>query len=271
MKKSTRHWLIGAILGVSILCPIRAHAVFLRVFSIERSNLSYRNTSPYIQWSSSTIQGSTASWVAANQFLILQTDLQYHTGNWAIQVFTDNTSSSTARGTFNLPDWYDANHVYHAGGTVQGPLTPLYKGHAAYVDGNNVRHVQKAGLVSADGESRLPLIWAMSDVLGQVPNGITENPNPPCNFVTCNWFYFLDKGDRKLVNGIESSDWTDNFDYAVPLNQNGWKWGEAPNQRAQPTPGGDGTVSEYLFVAANFRNGTRQVYSTTIFVELLTF
>jgi hypothetical protein len=40
--------------------------------------------------------------------------------------------------------------------------------------------------------------------------------------------------------------------------------------RQAPTVSG-GKITQYIELAANFRNATRQLYSTTVFVELISF
>ena len=268
--------------------PVRGDAALLRVFSINRNNSTYVNTTPYVQWSASAIQNNTASWVPADQFLLIQTDQQYHFNQnpaWAVQVYTDNTDSSTANGLFNLPDWW-VGSTFHNGGTLQGPVPPVYKGYESYSTGGT-NFFPKNGLIAADGQSRLPLIWRFYDVdgpPGNNPTPIVENVDKSnCDFQDCSWAFFLDKGDLQSINGGPlTSNWDSScaqndsppstgghYCYTVPLSENGGQYAIA--NRWKPTYSGDGTVSQELYLASNFRNGTRQIYSTTVFVELLTF
>lgn len=121
-----------------------------------------------------------------------------------------------------------------------------------------------SGLVSEDRLERLPVIWKIIDPPSRQParESITElAPGSTCNFEHCAWAYFLDHHDPV-------TPWQDNFWYAVPLNHQGAQY--AVSQRWSPTYV-NGWTSQLLYLATNFRTATRQLYHTTLYVEMLNF
>jgi hypothetical protein len=302
-----------------LIVPAGVWAASLNVYSIHivpgTNPITWQDylvSPPYISWDPPTITGKLGQWTPANQFLLIRTDMKYNTscrnaqgnsngscvlnsqptcsgGNcWGIQIFTDNTQIADATGpSFHIPDTINSSGKTVEGGTVQGALSPAYTGYQSILSGSQVA-LPKGGLVSANGQERLPLIWHdyISLPLNRVPGPITETPGTLCDFNYnapvdgCAWAYFLDKGDQVLPGsgGRPQSNWTNGLDYVVPVNQYG---GQATiGSRFQPLGDDDGGhvcdtagtslcySNDYLYVAANFRNATTQVYSTTIFVEL---
>lgn len=240
----------------------------------------YVTSAPYLKWNN--IPPRPTRWISSDQYILIQTDQRYQQGNWYVQLFMDNTQvadASELSPPFRLPaHWVGPNSQdFREGAQVRGPLTPKYTGVQGFdVGGGNIS-LPKSGLVSADGRERIPLVWRVCDVLIAPCVDIETRSFPPhphecvprsgCDFTDYSWFYFLDKGDQLQTGGRIVSNWQDGFGYAVPLNQNGGQY--VVGTRWRPTQSADGYTSQYIFVGANFRNGTRQVYSTTIFVELV--
>lgn len=318
-----------------------ANPAWLWVYSVNLNDLNYVTSSPYVQWTPNTIQTNQANWVVADQFLIVQTNVNYSPacssnqnnctgacnsngdsscdcngkncqprpgptcsgGNcWGIQIFTDNTSTANANTNFLLPNYFNSSGQFIPGGSTKGPLTPLYAGSNAFRDTSNDTVIPKGGLVSVDGKQRLPLIWSVYDILpgcnsnsrvcssvikpaiAECPNGLCSNGSH-CDFLSCNWAYIADKGDLIIKSAAASvqSNWTDLFDYDVPLSQYGgqytigtrWKptgdcmCGNCGQCAPCDTANSGCTTSQYLLFGANFVNGTRQLFKTTIFVELV--
>ncbi len=287
--------------GMALLCPRALSAANLFVYSFNFSDKSYVAVSPYMAWSPAAVTASAqnSTWVPSDQFLAIQTDMPYNSGNfWGIQVFTDNTQAANAAPggpPYNIPDYF-VGGTFVPGGTTTGPLSPQYNGTQSIrrydqplCAGNPQNILPKSGLISQDGGTRIPLIWRLFDDLpypaGKVPP-ITENP--PCSSCDfdgslCDWFFIRDKGDTVLAaDGSQSSDWQSNFWYSTPISKDGayynvcspkaWSEGSCnpsspKDGRFQPTSSG-GWTTQYLVAASNFHNGTRRVYSTTVFVEL---
>lgn len=328
-------------LGMILLSAETARAASLFAYAIDinafnNNQPSYVTSHPYMSWSPSAIQASFTGWIPAGQFLVIQTNQLYDPKNtrginWGIQVFTDNTgvgNASPSAPPYHEPDYYNAGG-FVPGGIVQGALTPRYIGRQSIQQGpDNI--LPKSGLISVDlqtpglGETRLPLIWSFYDVppgppftvqvppITQFPDADGDGDGDPCDFTTngsavnptCEWFYFRDKGDEKLVGNAKQSIWQNADWYVMPLSREGglysvcspqdWVAGICSktclasqgcvNGRFKPT--GDCLcgncsqcgpcdtsqpgcwTSQYFFIASNFRNAARQVYQTTIFVEL---
>lgn len=292
IKRLNKFTLISS---VFFAAHLPAHAASLFVYSFNFSDKSYVAVSPFMQWSGAAINDSVQNgkWVAADQFLAIQTDMPYQgSTSWGIQVFTDNGyagNGSPSSPAFNIPDYF-VGSTFHPGGTVNPGLSPRYTGVQSIsryeqpnCTGNTINVLPKSGLISNDpqtpgqGQVRLPMIWRLFDDLpfpaGKVPP-ITENPPcSSCDFdgTACDWFFFLDKGDETLgSDNLRHTDWRDAYWYVTPMSRDGWLPSVCPNGscRSRPTVGSDGWTSQYLVVASNFRNATAQVYSTTIFVEL---
>jgi hypothetical protein len=250
------------------------HAASLYVYSINVPVLAYVYGPPYLSWSPAKIQANPNGWIPADQALFIYTDEQYHAGqSWYIQMFTDNTHVANAQTIFSVPD----NNAFS--GTMQGPLSPAYTGSQTITHFTTcVNQLPKSGLISADGRERVPLIWRAYDGLpvGYVPPAISEKAKPAgvlcdpswdqCDFEDCSWAYFLDKGDSLVNAPTPGTAWQDGADYVVPMNINGTQ--TVITKRFEPTLVGGWNVG-YVYVAANFRNATRQVFSTTLFVELV--
>jgi hypothetical protein len=276
----------------ALLLAGTARATSLNVYAFNFSDDSYQAVSPYVNWSQASVTTSVqnGTWVPADQFLAIETDMPQGSGNWAIQIFTDNRQVANAHSgnpQFNLPDYFLNNNTsFVSGGLVNGPLTPAYVGNISVAkypqsqcQGTPQVSIPASGLISSDGQERIPLIWRLFDNLpfprSTVP-AITENPQCSlCDFDGngCEWFYFLDKGDELIptAGAALQYSWQDGFWYSSPLSQNGAYYvANQTSGRFAPTVSSNGFTTQYLVLASNFHNGTRQVYSTTIFVELIT-
>jgi hypothetical protein len=319
--------------GIFFAVPsTQALAASLDVYATNVSNLAYVQSAPYLAWSASSITYSATNnvWVSADQLLMIVTDQQYAPGGtaWHIEVFTDNRHRyMLANSTFSLPD----TTLNHSGGTVQGNYVSSYNGHQSAVSISTIGYPSgdpytvSGGLISADGSSRVPLIWRIYNCppdssdpensdpcsLGRTPNlwpgQMHENPAPNGRCTNSNgssytfyspfcpndWFFLQDTADVYLsgdnagqfvftpgnpvkTNWYETPLSNYGGEYVVcpygTLATTGWDPGCSENPAGCCGPWSphyiSGKATQYLYVEANFSNATRQVYSTTIFVQL---
>jgi hypothetical protein len=173
MNKRVTWWLLGLLCGTG-------YSASLDVFVYNIADVRFINVAPYLSFPSTEIKNQSSDftkWVSSDQLIRIRTDQQYRTGNWAIQIYTDNVDPSfrspdnvcppSGITSMNLPDWVNSRRELVRGGVVSSPVTARYYGHQVTGDATNV-FFPKSGLISFDGETRLPLIWRVADLYKRI-------------------------------------------------------------------------------------------------------
>jgi len=262
---------------------------------------AYNPNFDYVQWDTAQIQANPNRWIPSKEYINMITDQKYHRGSWSIQIYTNNRPDIAQSYFGPAPAFYTpVRSTGQDDPSITTTLSPLYKApysigtqSISVIDSPTVTHQRlvRAGLVSADGSELIPLLWraGLPIVNAGQPyqdcQGYTITQNPPdavCRFKDCGWFYFRDKSEEKLgadasacnpttPNGCLSSDFptlsSPDFWYTVPLDNNGAQYSE--HTQFNPGTAPDGTTTVPICLASNFSNPTRQIASTTVFIELI--